>query len=1162
MSEVELWNDGWSFYKTDLTARIEEALQNQEDFKPVHIPHDWLIYDTGNLYESGCGWYQKELIYDGNSKECCLLRFDGVYMDSSIYVNRQKVYEWKNGYSAFDVDIAQYLNQGSNEIVVQVRHQAPNSRWYSGAGIYRDIWIKKCSSTYLPLDGTYVSMKALNDKDFSLSITTEIAGRENEEFTCNYSLWYEGKKVKDLGSAYSFVKSDIENAEVASIESVIEAPHRWDTESPCVYKLKVSLSKANTDIIFDTDEITVGFKTMSFDSNKGFILNGRSLKVHGVCEHHDLGCLGAAFYKEAMRRKFVLLRGMGVNAIRTSHNMPAKEVMNLADEMGFLVVSEAFDMWEGKKTEYDYARFFKEWAKRDVRSWVRRDRNHPSLMLWSIGNEIHDTHVSEYGQEITKRLIEYVKEHDSKENASITIGSNYMPWENARKCADLVKIAGYNYGEKYYKEHHKEYPDWVIYGSETASVVSSRGVYHFPLKQAILADEDEQCSALGNSSTSWGAKSVERCIIDDRDAKFTFGQFLWTGFDYIGEPTPYHTKNSYFGQLDTAGFPKDSYYIYKGQWTSAKYKEEPFVHLIPYWDFNEGQLIDVRVCSNCPSVELIVNGESMGIRNINHKTGDKLLGDWQVSYEKGQIEAVAYDDMGNILAKEVRKSFSDSAKIVLMSDKSELLADGEDLCFVTITTVDKDGNLVENAMDYVNVKVTGAGRLLGLDNGDSTDYDSYKGNVRKLFNGKLLAVIGTSDVVGEISISVTGNGLEGANMNLVTTKAHLKAGISTIIDSPKQKSLTDYVPVRKVELINLSEIGGKCLFTKENAEVIMEARIYPENASDTKLVWKVVNDSGIEIGFAKAEEISEHGILHRAKVTAFGDGEFRIRCMAEDSNGKITIISVMECSASGLGLAGLDPYGWISAGLYSESFGEVGNGNEKGIATARDGVSGVVFHNVNFGDYGSDEITVPVFALSGNVYPIEIWNGNPTSPESRLITSVEYQKPSKWNVYQEETWKLPERIKGSASLAFLLNAKVHIKGFCSKKYKKAYQRLLASECSNIYGDSFNIEEEAVTGIGNNVTLSYDEMDFGEEGVSKISICGRTPLAVNTIHVRFIGENDKTINQIIEFMGSEEDTDHVMKELVFPIDKMCGCGNISFIFLPGSNFDFHSFQFLK
>lgn len=392
--------------------------------------------------------------------------------------------------------------------------------------------------------------------------------------------------------------------------------------------------------------------------------------------------------------------------------MPAPELMDLADEMGFLVLSEAFDMWERPKTTYDYARFFGEWAYRDVKSWVKRDRNHPSLLMWSIGNEIYDTHADERGQEITRMLMNYVREFDPKGNAQITIASNYMAWENAQKCADILKIAGYNYAEHLYYKHHKEHPDWVIFGSETSSVVQSRGVYHFPFEQAILSDEDEQCSALGNSTVSWGAKSVEACIIAERDTPFSLGQFIWTGFDYIGEPTPYHTKNSYFGQLDTATFKKDSFYIFQAAWTD--YKTNPMVHIFPYWDFNEGQIIDVRVCSNAPRIELQLNGVTIGTHDIDFKHGKQLVGWWKIPYREGELKAIAYDENGNVIATDVKRSFKDARRICLKPDREVLVADGRDLIFVEITVVDENGIEVENASNRVFVNVTGAGSWWGL----------------------------------------------------------------------------------------------------------------------------------------------------------------------------------------------------------------------------------------------------------------------------------------------------------------------------------------------------------------------------------------------------------------------------------------------------------------
>lgn len=1211
MGVKRLFNDDWHFMKTGLEADLDDVRKQADGFRAVDIPHDWLIYDAGNLYETGCGWYRKRFLnkVDTGGGKHVLLRFDGVYMDCEVFLNGEKVKEWKYGYSTFDVDLSPVLVAGENEIFVRVRHQAPNSRWYSGAGIYRNVWIKECEELFLTPDGSYVVSRPCKE-GFLLEVDTEVSGSKKHSAEVGYSLWYGGEPVLDMGrhkvdvyrnsDAGDTVEAgavsmsgmeerhsmgEIEVAGRAAARQIVVNPRIWDTRDPACYELRVALydgsHKEATEEIHSVEEesITVGFRTMEFDSGLGFLLNGRRVKVHGVCEHHDFGCLGAVFSVEAMRRKFCKLREMGVNGIRTSHNMPAPELMELADEMGFLVVSEAFDMWELSKTEFDYARFFKEWADRDVASWVRRDRNHPSLMLWSIGNEIYDTHISEHGQEITHRLMELVKPHDPKENGRVTIGSNFMPWENAQKCADLVKIAGYNYGERYYDLHHEKYPDWVIYGSETASVVQSRGVYHFPLAQPLLADEDEQCSALGNSTTSWGAKSVEKCITVDRDADYNFGQFLWTGFDYIGEPTPYHTKNSYFGHLDTAGFPKDSYYIFQAEWTDVK--KRPMVHLFPYWDFNEGQLIDLRACTNGAAVELFVNGESQGKQEIDHKRGEKLLGEWKVPYKKGSVKAVAYDEEGKVIAQETRSSFGDAVGITLRAEKEVLRADGEDLCFLTIGAEDAAGNPVENAMNYVTVKVDGPGRLLGLDNGDSTDYDNYKGDCRKLFNGKLLAVIGTVPGPGEIMVTVSGEGLTGGCLTLNSVNAPVRSGISVMENwsgSGRNSENSRLVPVRKMEL---RAAEGQIL-TIERPQVMVEARIYPENATDRSLIWRAVNDAGIEIPFVSIEEVkmeerhsregghSTEGHIHTVRVTAHGDGEFRIRCMSRNGSQKVKLISGLEFSARGLGYMYISPYDFIAAGLFAESIGELGNGNEKGIATARDGVSGAVYSNIDFGDYGSDEITIPVFALSDEEYPIEIWLGKPGEDGrkafqgSELLFTGIYQKPSIWNVYQEVTWKLPRRIKGVVSIAFLLRNKVHIKGFWFRKYDKAFSRLYAAECSRIYGDSFTVDQEAVTEIGNNVTLQFENMDFGQEGAGQITICGKTDLPVNTIHILFTTEDmeekhsRETVRQIVEFAGGGHEGDY--QEQQFVLERLQGRGKVEFMFLPGSSFDFREFWF--
>jgi len=1159
-----LFNNGWRFLKTGLETSLEDALKDQECFMAVDIPHDWLIYQVEDLYEDSCGWYVKNLesSFGAGDGRRIFLRFEGVYMDCAIYLNRILVKEWKYGYSTFDADVTPALKTGNNELLVRVRHQAPNSRWYSGAGIYRNVWLRECGEIFLPFDGTYVVSRPCED-GFLLEADTEVAGKPGDTGSCRYTLWKDGKPVQELGLSNVTAGTGSEGIGPegsvwgqAKIKAVVPSPQIWDIDSPSCYQLQVELFDGISPEAVDVRRLTIGFRTMKFHPRQGFLLNGRQVKVHGVCEHHDFGCLGAAFSVEAMKRKFRRLREMGVNAIRTSHNMPAPEVMEMADELGFLVVSEAFDMWEKSKTAYDYARFFPDWAAKDVASWVRRDRNHPSLMLWSIGNEIYDTHADERGAVITKWLKEQVEYHDPGLNARVTIGSNYMPWENARKCADLVKIAGYNYAEKYYDRHHQEHPDWIIYGSETASVVQSRGVYHFPLSSSILSDEDEQCSALGNSTTSWGAESVEWCIAMDRDRDYCFGQFLWTGFDYIGEPTPYHTKNSYFGHLDTAGFPKDTYYIFQAEWTDAG--TNPMVHVFPYWDFNEGQLVDVRACTNGTAVELFVNGESRGRQEIDHKNGMKLLGEWQVPYCHGNIRAVAYHEDGHIIAEETRYSFGSPAAVTLEADKEVLKADGEDRCFLTVGAVDRNGYPVENAMDYVTVSVEGPGRLLGLDNGDSTDYDQYKSNCRKLFNGKLLAVVGTGPEAGRITVTVTGDGLTSAGVSLTAVACDVRPGISAGENwsgSGRGSLRSGSIPVRKVEL---RAPEGQSL-TAEQSQVMIEARILPEKASDRELLWKVVNKGGIEVPFAKVEAVEAQGSIHFAKVTAWGDGDFWVRCLSKSAADKIKLISHLELHAHGIGRTYLNPYGFIAGGLFTEAIGEITNGNEKGVATSRDGASGVVFADIDFGETGSDEITIPIFALSGDAYPVEIWLGRPGDKDGRHLFTGIYQMPSLWNVYQEVTWRLPYRIRGIAALGFLLHNKVHIKGFCFRKYEKAFERLTAAAYSQIYGDRFTVEAEAVTGIGNNVTLVFDDMDFGTDGAGRLAICGRTALTANTVHILFTPEDGEGVRQIVEFKGGKGED---YREQQFELEGIRGSGKLEFVFLPGSEFDFQSFCFGK
>lgn len=1157
MAITKKWNDGWGFLERKLS---EEAYQlpAAAEWKLVDLPHDWMIYDTHALYRDSCGWYRKEFYIEKQIKEeQILLRFDGVYMDSTVYINGKAAGSWKYGYSTFEIDITPFLVTGKNEILVRVVYKQPNTRWYSGAGIYRNVWWKVRKKSHIVSDGIYVTPVRETEERWRVETDVEICFAEGEKtepdrFQVKQQLFDPDNR---LAAEWN---ERLTGQLLVNIVMTVENPVLWDVGQGKLYRLHTELWKE--DELYEQEDTLFGFRSFLFSPEEGFFINGRHVKIYGVCEHHDLGCLGAAFSRPAMVRRLAMLREMGVNAIRTSHNMPAPELMDLADEMGFLILSEAFDMWEKPKTTYDYSCYFNDWYERDIASWVRRDRNHPSLFMWSIGNEIQDVLTEGRGNELTRLLRDAVRRHDSKNHAPVTHGSNYMKWENPQLCSGLLDCQGYNYSEYLYDAHHKKHKEWVIYGSETSSVLASRGIYHFPADKAVLTDEDEQCSALGNSITGWGADSYEACICDDRDAAFSMGQFIWTGFDYIGESTPYQTKNSYFGQIDTAGFPKDSFYIFQAEWTD--YRSAPMVHVFPYWDFNEGQSIDIQVCSNAPVVELFVNGKSQGLHHIDHIKGRRQVGRWRVPYEKGELKAVAYDEQGNVIAEEIRRSFSDPVVIQLKADKQQIKADGEDMAFVEVSVFDQQGNPVENANNRINVTVTGAGRLIGIDNGDSTDFDAYKGKSKRLFGGKLLAVIGARQEAGEITVICTSPGLTEGRLLLQAENPELKDGISALEENsdypiyaggPRGNMLEngqEEIPVRKIELRSTGQV-----LTKEENSTLVEAALFPENAVYDQLEWRAVNDSGIEVNFIQLERDG-----NRARVTALGEGRFRLRCSCKNGGSCSSVVSSLEMEAIGMGAALLNPYEEIPAGLCGYRSEKAGEGVSHGIGFSgsdsdkREGVIG--FEHVDFGDYGSDSIILPIFANTNDPVTFQIWEGMPKQEGSTLLADCFYHKPPRWMEFQEETYLLKKRLKGVTSLYFATGDAFVLRGFSVQKQEKAFSRLCASECSKIYGDAYTIKEERVEQIGNNVILEFEHMDFGEKGAEEIKICSRSELSMNPVQIRFTGDMGSSL-QIVKPVGSRE-----YQEQTFSIEPLKGAGKVEFVFLPGSSFDFWWFEFCE
>ncbi|MCL2081598.1 MAG: DUF4982 domain-containing protein, partial [Oscillospiraceae bacterium] len=923
MPEIKLFNNGWNFALGD------------GDPRPVCVPHDWLIGDADRFYESGVGRYTRKLDAGFLQKGQRLsLRFDGVYMDSALYINGRLAGEWKYGYTAFEHDITDYVDTSiPNELLLTVNYNGQSSRWYTGAGIYRDVWLITRGACHFAPDGIYITT-AFQDGAWTWQAEAETVtdGRSCE--------------VRHI---------------LTEADGEIEA---WDTDNPRLYTLRSELLVDGR--VEDTVNTRFGFRHTEFTPDKGFLLNGKSLKIKGVCLHHDLGGLGAAFHKDAARRQLEIMRGMGVNAVRTAHNPPASAFMDLCDEMGFLVMSELTDIWTRHKTPGDYARFFDEWVERDAASWIRRDRNRPSVILWSVGNEIHDTHIdAEGGAATLRRLLELVRLHDPGGHAPATLCSNYMSWENTQKCADIIKIIGYNYNENLYAAHHAAHPDWVIYGGETGSTVQSRGVYHFPLSKAVLADDDLQCSALGNSTTSWGAKSVEKCISDDFGAPFSIGQFVWSGQDYIGEPTPYHTKNSYFGHVDTAGFEKDSYYIFKAAWTD--HKTEAFVHVYPYWDFSPGQLIDVRVCSNAPRAALFLNNEKIMESELN----ERWVASCQIPYRSGTLRAEAYDESGALIASMERFSFGDA---VVLRTKRAVYGELE---FITITAEDAGGHPVENANHRVRVKVKG-GELIALDNGDSTDYESYHAASRRLFNGKLLAIVrhkGDTEPVVEVE--------------------------------PDESD----VPIRKIELIS---DGWK-----------VKAKLFPDNEKCGELEWRLTDAGGVDSPLGELR-VAKDG--SSATVVPKGDGTVYVRCAAKNGREFAALYSLRELEITGYGRPFLDPYSFVSGGLYNVFNTEPGIGNERGACALPDGETHIGFNGLDFGAFGSDEIKLWLFPLSNEPFDFEIWEGMPLEGGEKLYTA-RYDKGSVWNTYIEVTYTLPRRLSGVTAMCLLFREKVHIKGF-------------------------------------------------------------------------------------------------------------------------------------
>lgn len=1126
-----LFNDGWQFCLCDIGTELS-ALPGRHWYD-VELPHDWLINDTSKLYETGEGWYRRSLPCSAEQLSGrVLLNFDGVYMNSTLFVNGKEAGSWTYGYSAFEHDITDFLHEGENELLLRVSHQSPNTRWYSGAGIFRDVMLKLRPAAYIGTNGVYIHSAPQPEGGWTTEVETDVVGEASDIRMLLEVFDPAGASMGGYGLEAHFDGGH--EKFTASFNST--DPELWSVEDPMLYTLKISLYSGSE--LLDCVNEVFGYRTAEFDPDRGFLLNGEPMKLHGVCMHHDLGALGSALNEAALARQLRIMKEMGVNAIRTSHNMPARQLVQLCDEMGLLVDSEAFDMWEKPKTEFDNHRFFTEHAERDVRSWIERDRNHPCIIMWSIGNEINDT-IDPHGLDITKRLYEYVLKYDPKGNAAPTIGSNYMGDENAQKCSDVVKLAGYNYSEYLYDEHHAKYPDWVIYGSETASAVRSRGIYRFPAELPLLTGEDCQCSSLDNSVVGWGSSAMKSWRLD-RDCPFCCGQFIWTGFDYIGEPTPYNTKNSYFGIVDTAGFPKDIYYFYQSVWVSPEQKK--VLHIVPsYWDFIPGQEIDVLIYSNARDVELFLNGKSIGSHVMELETSQDMRAHFKVPFEPGVLRVVGHFADGSECS-EVLHTPSDPAAVVMTSDKETLLADGRDIAFVEISTVDVNGIPVGNARNRIRVEVSGAGRLVGLDNGDSTDYDSYKGDNRRLFSGKLLAMIESTLEPGEITVRAYSEGLENAELRLVSENCGEVSGVSVVTENKFPavcRAYTGEVPARLL----LPEVDVNSL-DPERRSAEIRAKLLPENCTYDDISWSVVRRNGVESNLAQVE-----GSGHSAVVTAKGDGEFFVRAMVHNGAEHPQVIADIPFTAEGLGAAVRDAYSFISASTLDSSNVPT-NIIEDGALSNFDGRTVMTYSDIDFGKTGSQIISLSV----GTCFdmPVEVWEGTPD--DGKLICRVDFGNNGHWCGFAGQDFALAERLTGVRTISVVIDSRVIFGGFSFVPIERAYDTNWVGEADSVYGDDYRIDGRRVADIGNNVIINYEGLDFGEGGSEALIISGETGNPMNQIQLRYTpaGGAQKTV--LLEFQQDGG------REQRFDIPKLSGVNDVSFVFMPGSRFDFDWFRF--
>jgi beta-galactosidase len=776
--ERQSFDKGWRFVLAD-SVQMAETDYNDSWWRLLDVPHDWAIEGDfyagnpsgagGGALPGGIGWYRKRFSLgdcETSMKETrFFMEFDGVYMNSTVYVNGQKVGYRPYGYSSFEYDITPYVREGENVVAVRVDNSdQPNSRWYSGCGIYRHVWLTKTNPIHVKHWGVFADARVAKGKG---RLNIEVA-LENDTKYPDPVVTIENALVDPNGRVVGRSKG------AKSVISVAK-PMLWSCETPQIYKVRTQVKVGGK--VVDEVETATGFHDFKFDAQTGFWLNGKNFKLNGVCEHHDLGCLGAAINEDALHRKLTKLKAMGVNSIRSSHNPPAPELLNMCDTMGLIVMDESFDMWRRKKTQNDYARFFDEWHERDLTDLILRDRNHPSVLMWSIGNEVleqwssaeadtltleqanlilnagHDASTLAKEGELsvqsllTRHLAEIVKRYDT--SRPVTSGCNEPSPNNHLFKSGAIDLIGFNYHHQWVKDVPKNFPGKPFIFSESVSALQSRGFYMMPSDTVFRApvqwwlpytDPTYMCSAYDNFHASWSSTHEETWDVV-KHTPYVGGQYIWTGFDYIGEPTPYGfpARSSYFGIIDLAGFPKDTYYMYQSEWT-----QQPMLHLFPHWNWLPGQEIDLwAYYNNADEAELFINGKSQGVRRkADHQSEGWKPGlsteyhvGWRVKFEPGEVKAVTRKD-GKVVCEQVIKTAGAADHIRLSVDYQ-----GKETTFVCVEVVDKDGNLCPLAEDQIYFSVTGDAQIIGTDNGCQTSMESFKAPQRKAFHGKCMVVV-------------------------------------------------------------------------------------------------------------------------------------------------------------------------------------------------------------------------------------------------------------------------------------------------------------------------------------------------------------------------------------------------------------------------------------